>query len=1784
MARISSFTRVLQNLGWSAFGIALTVVLPCLQGIAQKPAAPQKAATKTLAALPTKPAAGLTTEQHQKAEQSYMQQRLSFQPNVGQTDKRVQYLSQGEGYALFLTPTDAVLKLTTPPSRDLRGQVTPGQYATLEMVTVGGNTTATTAGLEPESSHTNYIIGNDPKNWHSNVANFARVKYAGIYPGIDLTYYGNHSQLEYDFVVAPGADPNAIKIAFKGMEKIHLDAQGALQIETAAGPVQLEQPVMYQENADGSREIVQGKYELAKNEVHFVAGSYDKSKPLVIDPILGFSTYLGGSGQENYATGHVGNLVSGVAVDSEGASYITGISTSVTDFPFVGQQDAVSPLVPNAIYGFVSKFDSLGALVYSTFLGGSDFYPYTSDAAVPGGIAVDSTFHAYITGYTTTANFPFAGVVYQNSPYVNGYTGVMGFLTKLDTSGGLNVGANAYSTYLYSDIDGGLNTTCGNLLDSSCYDVDNNVGGYTYPTAIAVDANNNAYITGAFDPYFAWAYSGLFGGNQLNNYMVSMNQTTLNEDFIQGSESCHTSSYCTTQYSIYDTAYSAGVVELDQYGQNILYFTYIGGTVNDVGTGVTVDSSGIYVTGYTDSKDFPTSTTLQPNPGSGTRQAFVAKFDPTQQGSAQLVYSTYLGGSGATINGVLTGDEAHAIAVDTAGSVYVTGSTASVDFPVNGLFPALQGTLSGGLGDMDAFVSKIDPTGNFLVFSTYLGGGGEDSGESIAVDTNGNFYVAGYSYSLLNNFVYPTFPTTTGALPVDPNLGSVLVSAGFVTEYEATPTSMVFSTLLASPTASGSMVGTGVAVDPAGNVFVTGETQANDMETTSGAYQTSLKGSSDAFLTKIWPILLTDSDNLNPVALNFGSVPQGTTSAWHTVTITNTGETVFYMTTPTLGGGFPGSYFESDNCPSQLSITQTCTMQVNFAPTNGGQFPATLSFNLTDGEALTRTIEIPINGTGSGLIVSPNPVLFSPTFVGTTSTYGIGVSIQDPTTAAVTINSLVFSNPAFAIGLNNSCTAGIVISNGGGCEFYPTFTPTTTSGLTTGTVTISYTIGGVTNNQTVNLSGQGIGLQLSPATVLFPNADVGGVPTFAYVLATNNTSSSITFTNWTIPTGSSFSTDANQNGCQIITPLAAGATCRFKIFFEPSSVNEFQSTFTVTYGPGVTQTVNLIGYGVVPNASIQPTGLSFPNTVVGYTSPMQQVLVTNTGGYQLTLAGFSIPANSGYSIAAAGTTCTTNAVLTAATNGVGGGFCYIGVVFDPTVAGQDNSTLTITDNSGGTAGATQTVSLGGFANAPFAQGTFAPTGLNFPGTEVGQTSPPQTMVFTNTGNIPLTNIVITASGQTSLLNEINNCPTTLDVNGICTFSYTFTPVNNKAVIAGLSISDNATSPQTAAITALGLWSPTAVISTSALNFPNTLVGVTSPSQSFTISDTGNGPLYLQNIYIPAGSGFAVSSTTCSFTQPLPPTTGICSVSVVFDPKQATSLSQATLTITDNSDNVSGATQTVVLSGQGLAPQAVLTPSTLTFTGTDVDSTSPPQTITLSNPGNSTLNIASFTYTGAGFQDVNNCGSTLAAGDQCTIVYTFAPTAAANVTGSLTVKDDAANSPQIATLYGYPASFTLAVSSPTLTIVGTQGTQILTVTPTGGFDSAITFGCTGLPVGATCTFSPETVTPTGGLPATTTITINTPLVAMNHQPGKSLPGKTLPAATLALALCLFGIRKRRKIFMMLLLLVSLVGIGTLSGCGGVNDGYFAHPPSTSTVTVTGTSGALSNTTNFTLTVE
>ena len=707
---------------------------------------------------------------------------LSFEANLGQSETPVRFLARGQGYGLFLTPTEAVLSLS-PQTRNRNGSAAPA--AVVRMGFVGANENPQISGLDRLPGTSNYFIGDDPARWQRDVPNFARVRVAGVYPGVDLIYHGNQRQLEYDLMVAPGADPRRIAFAFEGVRKLSIDPEGNLVLRTRDGDIVQHKPVIYQE-VGGKREPVGGGYVLRANRrVGFKVARYDTSRPLVIDPVLSYSTYLGGTGND------IGRAI---AVDGAGSAYVAGGTTS-TNFPGAGG----SPIQPNLLGSgdvFVTKLNAAGsALVYSTYLGGSGL-----DTAYA--IAVDSTGAAYVTGETDSptvagpGNIPYPRVGAIQGVYAGGGDA---FVTKINPAGN----ALVYSTYL-----GGSGTERG--------------------YGIAVDASFNAYVTGHT--------SSVNGpGNFPTAFPFQSQNGSLGN-------------------------FDAFVTKINATGSALVYSTYLGGNASEYsldGGAIAVDADGnAYVGGTTASANFPgaSSSTIQGTYGGGTNDGFVVKFNSA--GSA-LLYSTFLGGGGY--------DAVNGIAIDAGRNAYAAGYTTSIDFPTASPLQPSKGDVGSG---EDAFVSKLNPAGSALVYSTYLGGSGGERAFDIAVDGGGNATVCGFTSS-------GDFPTVAPFQPVRGGTGDA-----FVSRVNAGGSALTYSTYLGG--SSGSEQAHAIALDGAGNAYVTGETSSTNFPT-ARPYQSTFGGAgTDAFVAKVLAVVPPgDFDGDGKSDIVWRNTTNGTNAVWY---------------------------------------------------------------------------------------------------------------------------------------------------------------------------------------------------------------------------------------------------------------------------------------------------------------------------------------------------------------------------------------------------------------------------------------------------------------------------------------------------------------------------------------------------------------------------------------------------------------------------------------------------------------------------------------------------------------------------------------------------------------------------------------------------------------------------------------------------------------------------------------------------------------------------------------
>ena len=805
--------------------LALMAAVYCSEGAAQS--VPTKTDSRKLARTQEAPCPVV-----------YGQLPLSFEANQGQADPRVKFFSRGQGYTLFLSRSEAILALRRGQS-EKAGTEVEGIGVTLQ----GANPQAEIVGVEELAGHVNYFIGNDASHWIKNVPTYAKTRYHHIYPGIDLVFYGNEQQLESDFVVAPGGNPNQIRLQFKGGRGLRVSSEGDLILKTSNGEVRLLSPHVYQDVA-GSRIDVSGGYLLhGARTVSFSIGAYDHAAPLVIDPILVYSTALNGA---NFAVGNGGGH--GIAVDAGGNAYVTGYTDRSNFLPTPGAFTTANGHL------FVTKLNPAGSgVVYTAVFGGTG-----SDVAMA--IALDAQDEPVIAGFTSSADFPTMNPIQATLP-----AGTHAFVTKLNAAG---------SSVLYSTLLGGSGATgVGNGVDVA--------------NAVATDANGPVYLTG---------------------YTNSLDFPTKNG--VQPTcPDLQSNGYCNVQ------GFVAKLDPTQSGSASIIYSTYLGGKFPTAGQGIAVDASGnAYVTGTTNATDFATT------PGSfqttlvGGSDAFVSVLNP---GGSSFVYSTFLGyGQG------------WGIAVDGQGNAYVTGATNAFggSFPVTA--GAFQTTLGGSTTSDHAFVTKLNPSGSALVYSTFLGGSGTENTDTgnIAIDANGNAYIAGLTSST-------DFPTTANA--IQGTFGGPPYDA-FVTELNASGSSQIYSTYLGG--AAGDQA-YGLALDAAATVYVMGTTSSANFPTTPGAFEPTVNtGTGSVFVARIGVPLTntTVSASANPSVfgqpVNFTATvsPGGPSALTPTGTVTFSDQGTI-VGTATLSSG-TAIFNTASLAVGTHSITAAYAGDSNFAP------------------------------------------------------------------------------------------------------------------------------------------------------------------------------------------------------------------------------------------------------------------------------------------------------------------------------------------------------------------------------------------------------------------------------------------------------------------------------------------------------------------------------------------------------------------------------------------------------------------------------------------------------------------------------------------------------------------------------------------------------------------------------------------------------------------------------------------------------------------------------------
>ena len=1485
---------------------------------------------------------------------SFLHMPLDFEANQGQAPTTYAFVAHGPSYALGVSPTGVALSLQRGARGNAEVQDPPAllkqhgiQSSKLYLNLVGADGNSVLSGLDAQSGRSSYFIGNDPSKWQRSVPHFNRVRIASAYPGIDLIFYGNREQLEYDFAVAPGADPGDIRLQAKGAATVAIDADGNAILHTAAGEVELKRPVAYQ-TINKVRVPVGSAFQLtAHDELRFEIGKYDRARSLIIDPVLEYAVGFGGTNA---------NQAIGVAIDASGNAYVTGNTCSV-DFPSTAGNFEVmhtNPANKDCQDAFVTKLDpTASTLIYSDYIGGA------SASSTGTHIAVDSSGDAFVVGATGATDFPTVTNIGPTAPAPcgianKGYNCPDAFVLKLNPDGsqllfssllGGNQSSGAYQvklnpvtgdlvvlgetnsssflpapTTLETTFAGG---TCANstpCFNSFLVALDPSSGAFRYGTylggsgndwssGLAFDSSGSIYVAGSAQPPFSsslgtvthtYAPGGGATAKGTNLFVAKLNL----------SANKLTPGYLTLVQA--DADLGASGISVDPSGN--LYFA---GTTAALHLGVT---AGAFQT--TNNATFNTQTdnclwgpVMSPFLPNACGTGLVGKLNAT----GALSFLTYLGGS--------IQDEAEAIGNDSSGNVWITGVTFSNDFPLSAdhyIIPT---------GFAVPYLAEMSTDGTKLPFSTLMGGGSGQSTD-LWVDSNNNIYVTGFASNL---------PSTPGAYPYNPAIFTGIFvqkwGEGAAPALSITPTSLNFPAI-ALGASSAPMTAT---VQNTGTV----------------------------------PMQL----GVQLVAAYPGETPSDFPES------TTCGSSLAAGASCTITASFaPGP-------PSQACVTlQGCDTTSRVAgvviSTNAPQLAQTLS--------LSGTASV-----GPSIQVAPNPIVFGAQAAGTSSA---ALYIQAGSTgdAPLTLSSIALSGPNASdfqltlTGVGGPDCVSNPVQQGTLCNLDMIFSPPANA-TGTRTATLTFTDNAGDSPQSVPVTGTVAStnsLNISPLT-LSPTFPVAiGTSTYA-VLDIQNPSqtNSVQVSGLNITGASSGDYSAAPSNCgtngALPMTIPANTTCYVDVTFKPSAgASGIRSaTLTVQTTPAVTglPTVSLVGDAVTnsqPAMSLQefPNPMNFGGLQVGETSNAASVLLTiynnipipcaggaSTCGAPLVISSIT-PGLSDYTIADLGQTSCTTFPLTIAPGSV----CTLDMVFKPAAAGSRDTTLTIQSND--PQGTVQVPIYGTGLSLPL--GELLQTGLDFGNSAIGVASPPLTTTLLNAGQ---SNLVISgATASTNFAVSANTCTGTLAPQATCTISVTFTPPSAGYVTGTLTVTDNDTfiTQQIATLAGTGATGPQLRITPASLNFGNQPVNSLSSPQILTLASTGDTTLTFPANAIRTSTDFVLQSTTCGTT--LAPG-ATCTISEQFDPSVVTGISESgTLLITDNGK---GSPQPVYM--QGTATQNNSAASTTALTSS-VNPSTTGQSVTftakVAGPsGNTTVPTGTVTFfdysTSIGTNALNGTGQT-----------------------------------------------------------------------------------------------------------------------------------------------------------------------------------------------------------------
>jgi hypothetical protein len=1253
---------------------------------------------------------------------------LVFESNRGQADGDVRFLSRGNAYAVLLSPDKTVLMLSPNSIPGDQGKQRQPSIVTLELTK--SNKHVNPEGLDLLPGRSNYFIGKERAKWIAGIPQYGKIGFKSIYPGIDLVYYGNDGQLEYDFVLSPGADPRTIGFRVNAAKKIDLDASGNLSLQVANGSISLHKPMIYQEVGAG-RQRIAGSFALrGDNEIGFNIGAYDPDKPLVIDPVLSYSTLIGANNNTQ---------VQGIAVDPTGNVYITG-TTFANNYPTVASFQSVNNGYSDI---FITKLNPAGnKILYSTYLGGTGF----DNAAA---ISVDDKGSAYVTGTVGSSDFPTTpGAFMTTCPGICNTP----FVSKLLTDGSL-----AFSSYM---------------------------GGSNSPAhAIAVDSDGEAYIAGSTAssdlPTTAGSFEPLYAGSQCtscyNGYVEKLNASgtalvystyfglagyggvpsTIGSGIaVDSSGSAYlvgTTSGIPLQNPIQSSNVgSAFITKFSPDGSSLVYSTYFGGG-GDSATGVAVDSFGnVHVVGTTGSCEFPLSLNAL-NTDCATTQYTQKIFVVTlNSAGSQILFSTFL-----------QNQYSSGIAVDKAGNSYVTGITTSNSYPVlNPIESSSQQSSS------MSFVTELDLAGK-LLFSTYLGATGIGAqAAGIAVDSKGGIYIAGAGQGdfpllhpipsqIIQNTYYTFFvskisPQRYPQFSLSPRVSPVLALRN-VSSVPLTISAITHS----SNFTEGGNCGASLAPGTGCTLILEGAPDKKTSGTvtiTSNAYpkpQTfviskSPTGDSVGSIITIFPTYL-----------QFPSQLIGTISGVQEIVIQNSGLLPAAINSILMIQ--PSAFTETNNCPALLNPVSLCTIWVTYSATTA-QDSAQLAI-VTDPNQTRYTAFLSGVGSTSAIAASTPSVQFGSQFVGA-APLGRMVNFTNATPYPASITGV---STSAGFGQTNTCTAAL--ASHASCRVSVTYVPVTNE-TATGTLTASSL--GPGGSQTVSLYATGLlpsDLSASPMPLdIYAYAGQSGGSGF--VTLTNGSQASLTLKSFGI-TGP-FTQSNNCHG-----HLSVGASCTLTVNFSASAEGTFNGNISIQHsGQGSPQIVPVAGIAR-PIFSVGPALLDFgqqrvKTSLIGYLDLANNANYGNVTVSSITVQGtdFSLAKNGCPSVIPPFTGCGD-----------------LEIAFTPTATGIRTGTATVVASD---SSSPHVANLQG-TGVSNGQGGLSVASFDFATQTVGTTSAPQTVTLKNTGTGLLALASIVASAQ---FTQTNTCTTSLAAGANCTISIHFAPTQQGMLVGSLTVQDD----------------------------------------------------------------------------------------------------------------------------------------------------------------------------------------------------------------------------------------------------------------------------------------------------------------------------------------------------------------------------------------------------------